>query len=277
MHRPSGIEHNWKGFSPPNQEGVELILSRLTAAGLPGEVEWHFQQQMFSNVQVTLARKLLSRARDQLALYTFPVDISTPVVVVISCSSRVSSIHVRLYDVYALADCRRAAVGAEEVITGFRVHTIKTAAIFAAMDITVEELKETVRESFGVDTAKYGLPHKVEWANIHNAWLSVKVNQEVKSKPIQYLTADWASMIFQFNQQYGMNVHDAKLPSQSFFESFEERLHNGVIEAETLAHVVTLEEERVQIASKPELPTQMVMHLDSTLTLHTKEHLPYTS
>ena len=76
----------------------------------------------------------------------------------------------------------RAADISEEVITGFRVHKIKSAAIFAAMDTTVEELKETVREAFGVDTAKFGLPHKVEWANIHNAWLSVKVNQEVKSK-----------------------------------------------------------------------------------------------
>ena len=51
-------------------------------------------------------------------------------------------------------------------------------------------------------------------------------------------------------------MHDAKLHAQSFFESFEERLHNGVIEAETLAHVVSL-----QIASKPELPTQMEMYL----------------
>ena len=36
--------------------------------------------------------------------------------------------------------------------------------------------------------------------------------------------------------QYGLNIHEAKLPSQSHFESFEERQHNGVIEAETLAH-----------------------------------------
>ena len=168
----------------------------------------------------------------------------------------------------------RAADISEEVITGFRVHKIKTGAIVAAMDTTVEELKETVREAFGVDTAKYGLHHKVEWANIHNAWLAVKVNQEVKSKvdavvralgqPIQHLTADWASMIFQFKQQNGMNIHDAKLPAQSYFESFEERLHNGAIEAETLAHVVSLEEERVQIASKPEIPTQMQMHLGTS-------------
>ena len=47
----------------------------------------------------------------------------------------------------------RAADISEEVITGFRVHKINTAAIFAAIDTTVEELKETVRGAFGVDTA----------------------------------------------------------------------------------------------------------------------------
>ena len=78
-------------------------------------------------------------------------------------------------------------------------------------------------------------------------------------------------MIFQFRQQFGMNIHDAKLPAQSNYESFEERLHNGVIEAENLAHVVSLEEERQQIASKPEPPTQMGMHLESTLRLQRKK------
>ena len=50
--------------------------------------------------------------------------------------------------------------------------------------------------------------------------------------------------------------HEAKLPSQSYFESFDERLHNGFTEAEILAHVVSLEEEREQMAVKPEPPTQ---------------------
>ena len=175
----------------------------------------------------------------------------------------------------------RAADISEEVLTGFRVHSIKNTAIFAAMDTTPEELKDTVHEAVGVDTAKYGLPLKVEWANIHNAWLASKVNLEVKTRvdavarahgqPIQYLTKDWASMLFQFKTQYGLNIHEAKLPSQSYHESFEERLHKGVIAAETLAHVVSLEEEREQMALKPEPPTQMRLHLDSTLTLLTKK------
>ena len=56
-----------------------------------------------------------------------------------------------------------------------------------------------------------------------------------------------------------MSIHDAKLPALSFYESFEERLHDGIVEAETLAHVVSLAGERAQIASKPEPPFQMGM------------------
>ena len=110
----------------------------------------------------------------------------------------------------------RAADISEEVIKGFRVRRIKNAATFAAMDTTLEELKDTIREAFGVDTAKYGLPHKVEWAKNHNAWLASKVNLEVKTRvdavarahgqPIQYLTKDWASILFQFKTQYGLKI-----------------------------------------------------------------------
>ena len=57
----------------------------------------------------------------------------------------------------------RAADISKEVITGVRVHRIKNAATFAAIDTTPEVLKDTVPEALGVDTAKHGLPHKVEW------------------------------------------------------------------------------------------------------------------
>ena len=169
----------------------------------------------------------------------------------------------------------------ENVITAIRVQKIRNAATFAAMDSTAEDLKETCKEAFGIDPSKYGISHKVEWANVHNAWLASKVNVEVKTKveavtrahgqPITLLTADWASLIVQFKTQYGMSIHDAKPPAQSYYESFEERLHNGIIEAETLAHVVSLADEREQIASKPEPPFQMGMHLDATLSLQTKK------
>ena len=136
---------------------------------------------MFSNVQATLAGKLLSRelmspARDQLALCTLPVYISSPVVAIIpiSCSSRVSSIYVRLFDFDPRADCRRAAVGM--TLRAQDCRDICCGGYYRG------RTQRTVREACGVDTAKYGLLHKVEWANIHNAWLAVKINQEVKSK-----------------------------------------------------------------------------------------------
>ena len=53
---------------------------------------------------------------------------------------------------------------------------IKTAAIFAAMDSTPEELKVTCKEAFHIDTVAHGISHKVEWANVHNTWLSARVN-----------------------------------------------------------------------------------------------------
>ena len=78
-------------------------------------------------------------------------------------------------------------------------------------------------------------------------------------------------MLFQFKTQYGLNIHDAKLPAQSYFESFEERLHNGLLKSKLWLTSVSVEEEREQIASKPEPSTQMGLHLDSTLTLQTKK------
>ena len=68
-------------------------------------------------------------------------------------------------------------------------------------------------------------------------------------QPITFLTVDWASLIIQFKMHYGMSIHDAKLPAQSYYESFEERSHHGIIEAENLARVVSHAEEREQIAS----------------------------
>ena len=79
----------------------------------------------------------------------------------------------------------RAADISEEVIAGFRVHRIKNAATFAAMDTTLEELKDTVRVALTQQSTAYRT--KVEWANIHNAWLASKVNLEVKTQSLEHM------------------------------------------------------------------------------------------
>ena len=106
----------------------------------------------------------------------------------------------------------------EDIITSFRVQQIETAAIIAAMDSSAEDLKITCKEASGIDTAKHGVPHKVNWANVHNAWMAARVNVEVKTKLDSVSRAhgrlgflDQTSSRFIF----GMCVHDAKLPSSA--------------------------------------------------------------
>ena len=152
----------------------------------------------------------------------------------------------------------------EDVITGFRVHKTKNAATFCRNRHHSGRAQDHIPRSFRHRHCQERPAHKLKWANIHNAWMAAKVNLEVNTKvdavsrarlqPIQFLAADWPSSIVQFKSQYGMAIHDAKLPAQSCCESFEERLHSGVVETETLAHEVSLEEEREQISSRPEPP-----------------------
>ena len=54
----------------------------------------------------------------------------------------------------------------------------------------------------------------------------------------------------------GANVHDAKLLAHSHYESFEAQLQDETLEAETLAHVLTVAEEKTILKNKPEPPQQ---------------------
>ena len=63
--------------------------------------------------------------------------------------------------------------------------------------------------------------------------------------------------------------------STELLRSFEESLHDGTLQAEPLAHVVSIAEEQTQRAVGPGPPTEFGLHLDSTLTVQTKR--PYMS
>ena len=88
-------------------------------------------------------------------------------------------------------------------------------------------------------------------------------------EPVSFLTADWVSLLREFKNQRG-KIQDNELPAQSYFEAFEESLHDGTLQAETPAHVVSIAEEQKQRAGRPEFPKQLELHLDSTLTVQTK-------
>ena len=167
----------------------------------------------------------------------------------------------------------------EELIMAFRVQEIIDRVLFVALDTSEEGLRKTAEEAFGVDPAK-GFVHKRELAKIVKAWHTAKVQNETKvrvdavarahGEPVQMLHLDWVSLMTKFKKQYGQHWHDDSLTSQSYFELFEERLAEGCLQAETLAHVVSVEEQAEQEAKKPEPARQLGLHLDGALTIQTK-------
>ena len=68
----------------------------------------------------------------------------------------------------------------------------------------------------------------------------------------------------------GKHIPDDKLPAQSMFENFSERLADGTLKAEPLSHVVSLFEEEQQDAKRPDPTRQYNLQLDSKLTITTK-------
>ena len=74
----------------------------------------------------------------------------------------------------------------------------------------------------------------------------------------------------EFKNKFGKHIPDDKLPAQSMFENFSERLADGTLKAEPLSHVVSLFEEEQQDAKKPDPTRQYNLQLDSKLTITTK-------
>ena len=70
--------------------------------------------------------------------------------------------------------------------------------------------------------------------------------------------------------KFGNHISDDRLPAQSMFESFTEKLADGTFKAESLSLVVSLFEEEQQDAKKPDHSRQYNLQLDSRLTISTK-------
>ena len=59
-----------------------------------------------------------------------------------------------------------------------------------------------------------------------------------------FINADRASPFAHFMERFGTAVHDAELPSQSYNESFEQEQHDGTMEADSLARIVSVAGEK---------------------------------
>ena len=96
---------------------------------------------------------------------------------------------------------------------------------------------------------------------------------------VTFLAADWESLVSRFISKHGVaideiklpSIHDPTMPSQ-LFERFEERLHDDRLNAETLALVVSLQEEEMQINKNPQQPKQLDITVDADLTIQTRKY-----
>ena len=156
-------------------------------------------------------------------------------------------------------------------------------ALFEKLFVSIyrdeEAHRETMKSDFGLDPQQ-GFAYNREQANVIKAWNIAKVQSEAKEKadaaarahgvPITMLEPDWASLMDSFRIKFGSHIPSSSLPAQSFFESFEEMLANGTMEAVALAHMVSAKEQEDQEDARPEPSRQMGMHLDSMLTIQTR-------
>ena len=131
-----------------------------------------------------------------------------------------------------------------------------------------------------MDLASGGLPHKREFARVVTVWKTAKVMAETKLEtdavakahgvPITLLPCDWTSILVEFKRKFGSHISEERLPAQSMFENFSEKLADGTLKAEKLSHVVSLFEEQQQDSKKPDHARQYNLQLDSKLTITTK-------
>ena len=167
----------------------------------------------------------------------------------------------------------------EDVIMACRVQDILDREVFVSLHHAVEGFKEAVTAGLGINPA-VGFSHSREKDKMVKAWNSAKVQAEVKTKvdavarahgePISMLKCDWISLMTRFGDQHGENVHESRLPAQTYFENFEEALSDGSLEAERLDQVVNVLEERAQLAKTPHAAKHLGIHLDSSLSIQTR-------
>ena len=179
----------------------------------------------------------------------------------------------------ALEGIPRDAEVSEEVVMVLRVRGITRRDIVVNLDSTDDGFRLACAEGFGVEPSKWFV-HRAEQAALLVAWTSARIQQDAKrqvdavqrahGEPVVMLETDWLGLMDQFKAKFGERIHDQSVPSQSCYESFEEKILDGQLSAETLTHVVSLFEEDIQKASRPEPSRQLGLNLDATLTIQTR-------
>ena len=91
-------------------------------------------------------------------------------------------------------------------------------------------------------------------------------------EPVSYVPSEWVKILKTFKDRFGQRIPEDYLPAQCYFEAFEEKINEGRLRSETLAKVISLEEEEAPERSNPEHPKQLYLTLEANLTLQTRRH-----
>ena len=167
----------------------------------------------------------------------------------------------------------------ESVISTLRINAVTDRDTFVNMFDTEAALRDGASD-LGFDLSAGGLPHKREFARVVTSWKTAKIMAETKLQtdavanahglPVTLLPCDWTSILSEFKNKFGTQFPDERLPAQSMFEHFSEKLADGTLKAEPLSHVVSLFAEEQQDMKKPDPSRQYNLQLDSRLTITTK-------
>ena len=115
-----------------------------------------------------------------------------------------------------------------------------------------------------------------KFARISTAWkkLDVKTSTEASQRqhgePLTMLPEDWTSITAHFKKKVGSDLQDEELPSQFYYEAFQERLSTGMLRTEPLEQVSSFAEAEQQDIQRPDPPRQYGIHLNAQLTLQTR-------
>ena len=133
----------------------------------------------------------------------------------------------------------------------FKCNAVLTQAVFVALDSSEEGLSSMAKDAFGVDlSSEGGFVHKREMVKV----IASSVVARAHGEPVSCLPSEWVKILKCFKEKCGQGIPESALPAQCCFEAFEEKINEGRFRAETLAQVISLEEEEAQERSKPEHP-----------------------
>ena len=162
----------------------------------------------------------------------------------------------------AFENLLRSVTVHEAVIMAPRIAEVTSRGLFVSIISTEEVVPSSAKDAFGIDPS-VGFAHKRELGKHQQAWSLAKVQTDVKltvdavlqahGEPVAMLTGEWNTWMHSFKDKYGEEIDHSRLPSQSNFEAFKEKLADGDLVPDTLTQNISLAQKAKQEASNEQI------------------------